>query len=84
MSTIISIITIHGKRSTAPKGTEIFELPFNRMRLLKKDNLGVIRVFSLLISDKEARDAVEGILFVIRCMNPIADETSRWQPKDEA
>jgi len=35
MSINISIITIHGNRSTKPKGIDIFELPFSRIRRLK-------------------------------------------------
>ena len=71
-STIISMITIQGNRSTAPNGTEILELPFNRIRLLKKDNLGVIRAFSLLRSDKEGREGVEGMRLAILWINPMA------------
>lgn len=37
--TTISIMTSKGKRSTTPSGTEIFELPFSRIRLLKKDSV---------------------------------------------
>lgn len=35
MSIRISMMTIHGNKSTKPIGMEIFELPFSRMRLLK-------------------------------------------------
>ena len=59
MSTIIDIMTIHGNNSTAPSGTEIFELPFNRMRLLKKDNLGTNRSFSSVKSAREGREGAE-------------------------
>ncbi len=72
ISTIISIMTIHGNRSTAPRGTEIFELPLSRMRLLKKDNLGIIRSFSWLRSASDGRATAEGIRFVIPCMSPMA------------
>ena len=41
----MTIITIHGKRRTVPKGTEILELPFKRILLRKKASLGVIRSF---------------------------------------
>ena len=39
MSINIRIITIHGNRSTKPKGIDIFELPFSRIRRLKKADL---------------------------------------------
>lgn len=60
MRTTIRIMTIHGNSNTAPSGTEILELPFSRMRLLKKDNLGVNRSFSLLRSSRDGRAGVEG------------------------
>ena len=51
-SSIINTITIKGKSNTTPKGTEILEFPFSRIRLLKNDslNLGAIRPFSLVES----------------------------------
>lgn len=76
---IMSIMTIQGNKSTAPSGTEIFELPFSRMRLLKKDSLGVDRSFSLLRSAREGRAAVEGIRFVRPCMKPILATSPRQQ-----
>ena len=72
MSTIINIMTIHGNNSTAPSGTEIFELPFNRMRLLKKDNFGVNRSFSSVRSAKEGREGVEGSRLIKFPAKPIA------------
>ena len=37
--TRINIMTIHGNKSTAPRGTDILEFPFRRIRRLKKANL---------------------------------------------
>ena len=65
-------MTIHGNSNTAPSGTEIFELPFSRMRLLKKDSLGASRSFSLVRSSREGRDGVEGIRLIRLLTNPIA------------
>lgn len=63
---MIIMMTIHGNAITAPSGTDIFEFPFSRIRLLKNDSLGVkfARVFSSVRSDREGRDAVEGIRLV--------------------
>ena len=72
MRTSIKIITIHGNSNTAPSGTEIFELPFSRMRLLKKDNLGTKRSFSLLRSSIDGNAAVEGIRLISFLTNPMA------------
>lgn len=36
------IMTIHGNSKTTPSGMEMEEFPFNRIRLLKNANLGVI------------------------------------------
>jgi len=78
-SAIIRIMTIQGKRSTAPRGTDIFELPFNRIRRLKNDNFGVIRSFSFVKSWRPGRLGDEGILFAMLLMNPIAEIwPSRW------
>ena len=60
--TRIRMITMQGKRSTAPSGIEIFELPFRRIRLLKKANLGDIRSFWRDRSPREGRLGDEGIL----------------------
>ena len=72
MRTTIKIMTIHGNSNTAPNGTEILELPFSRMRLLKKDNLGTNRSFSLLRSSREGRAGVEGIRLMRFLTNPMA------------
>lgn len=65
-------MTIHGNSNTAPNGTEILELPFSRMRLLKKDNLGANRSFSLLRSSRDGRAGVEGIRLMRLLINPMA------------
>ncbi len=75
--TIMSIMTMHGNKSTAPRGTEIFELPFSRMRLLTKDNRGMILSFSLVRSDREGRFGVDGIRFTRFWTNPIAAASPR-------
>lgn len=77
MRTTIRIMTIHGNSNTAPSGTEIFELPFSRMRLLKKDNLGANRSFSLLRSSRDGRAGVEGIRLIRLLTNPMAATNPR-------
>ena len=59
--TSIKIITIQGNRSTAPRGIDIFELPFKRIRRRKKANLGVIRSLWRETSSREGRLGEEGI-----------------------
>lgn len=71
MRTSINKITISGNKSTAPNGIDIFELPFKRIRLLKKANLGKIRSFRRLISSKDGRIGEEGIRFANFCTSPI-------------
>ena len=61
--TRIKIITMHGKRRTAPRGMEIEELPFNRIRRLKNANLGDILSFCRDRSSGEGRLGEEGIRF---------------------
>ena len=72
MRTMIKIMTMHGNSNTAPSGTETFELPFSRMRLLKKDSLGTNRSFSLLRSSRDGRTGVEGIRLMRFLTNPMA------------
>lgn len=72
MRRIIKIMTIHGNSNTAPSGTEILELPFSRMRLLKKDNLGINRSFSLLRSSRDGRAGVEGNRLMRLLTKPMA------------
>jgi hypothetical protein len=52
--------TMVGKRRTNPKGMEIEELPFSRMRRRKKDNLGSGLDFSDLKSSSDGDGAVWG------------------------
>ena len=73
------MMTIQGNRSTAPNGIDIFELPFSRIRLLKKDSLGVNRSFSLLRSDKEGNVAFERSRFVRPSMRPILEHVFRTE-----
>ena len=65
-SNVINIMTSKGNNNTTPSGTEILELPFSRIRLLKNDNLnvGAIRLFSLVMSCMEGRLSEEGRLFL--------------------
>lgn len=65
-------MTTHGNSNTAPSGTEIFELPFSRMRLLKNDNLGANRSFSLARSSRDGRAGVEGIRLMRLLIYPMA------------
>lgn len=70
-STSMSIITMHGKRSTAPRGMDIFELPFSRIRRRKKANLGDRRSVSPDKSLSEGRFGDDGIRFKIFWTSPI-------------
>ena len=83
MSTIINVMTIHGNNSTAPSGTEIFELPFNRMRLLKKDDLGMKRSFSSVKSTSEGREGAEGSRFTRFLAKPIPTTSLGQQAQKE-
>ena len=49
------------------------------MRLLKKDNLGVMRDFSLLRSDSDASEGVEGIRFDSLWMKPMSVMIGVWR-----
>ena len=65
------MITRVGKSRTRERGSETFEFPVNRIRLLKKpvDILGVLRVF---FSDQvEGNVGEDGIRFVAFCAKPI-------------
>ena len=57
----IKIKTMHGNSITAPRGIDTFELPFNRIRLLKNANLGPTFSFCLLRSSRDGREGVEGM-----------------------
>lgn len=65
------IITRHGNNKTNPKGIEMEEFPFSRIRRLKNANLGRDRPFSREKSSIDGSAGVEGKRFVIRCMKPI-------------
>lgn len=61
--TSINIMTIHGNISTAPRGMDIFELPFSRIRRRKKANLDEGRYFSCDGSSNGGGLATDGIRF---------------------
>lgn len=69
--TSMSIITIQGKRSTAPSGIDIFELPFSRIRRRKKAKPGDRRSVSPDRSLREGRFGDDGMRFKIFCTSPI-------------
>lgn len=56
-------MTIHGKRRTAPRGIEMEELPFNRIRRLRSANLGDIRSFCRDRSSRDGKVGEDGIRF---------------------
>ena len=60
--TNMRMITRIGNNSNTANGTDTFEFPFNRIRLLKKSNLGNIRSFRLPRSSS-AGACDEGICF---------------------
>lgn len=68
---------MHGKRRTAPRGMEIEELPFNRIRRLKNANLGDIRSFCRDRSSREGKLGEEGIRFRKLFTRPI--DTDPWR-----
>ena len=70
-STRINIMTIHGNKSTAPRGTDIFEFPFRRIRRLKKANLEVVLCFSRLGSSKGGGLGTDGIRLMRFWTKPI-------------
>ena len=74
----MSIITMHGNKSTAPRGTEIFELLFNRIRLLTNANRGMIFSFSFVRSAREGIFGVDGIRLTRLCTKPIASTSPQW------
>ena len=67
----IDITTMLGNSKINPKGIEIDELPFKRMRLRKKDNLWSVFDFSNLSSSTGA-GAVYGSFFARLCRYSIA------------
>ena len=68
----INIMTIQGKSRTRPRGIEMEELPFRRMRRRKKanrgDNLSALRERS----SREGRLGEDGILLTRFCTSPIS------------
>lgn len=67
----INIITMSGNKITTPRGIDIFEFPFNLIRLLKKANLGDSRSFCRAIFSSDGRLGEEGIRFTSFCTNPM-------------
>ncbi len=67
MRTKMSTMTMHGKRRTAPRGTEMEELPFKRTRRRKKANRGEMRSFCWERSWREGRFGAEGMRLTIFC-----------------
>lgn len=65
--------TMHGNSSTKPNGIEIEELPFSRIRRLKKDNRGKLRPFSFLKSSRDGMFGVDGIRLTSPCTKPMAE-----------
>jgi hypothetical protein len=63
----INNTTMLGKRRTKPSGMEMDELPFNRIRLRKKDNLDVDLVD---FSSDEGAGVVYGMLLTSRWTKP--------------
>lgn len=74
MRIIIKIITISGNNNKAAKGTDTFEFPFNRIRLLKKANLGNNRSFCLPKSSSEGMFGDEGIRFIKSWTSPMMSQ----------
>lgn len=75
-------MTMHGKRRTAPRGMEIEELPFSRIRRRKNANLGAIRSFCRDRSSREGKLGEEGIRFMRFFTRPIdADPWGRTRQR---
>jgi hypothetical protein len=69
-STNINTTTMHGKRSTTPRGMEMLELPFNLSGRRKNANLDVTFVL-VLTSSMVGRLCDEGNRFRARCTRSI-------------
>lgn len=69
-STNINNTTMHGNKSTTPRGIEMLELPRNRNGRRKNANLEVAFVF-VFTSSNEGRFGDEGRRFQTLCTNPI-------------
>lgn len=67
MSMSINSTTMLGNRSTKPSGIEMDELPFNRIRLRKKDNL---EADLLAFSSRAGAGVVYGMLLTSRWTKP--------------
>jgi hypothetical protein len=78
----IRTITRHGNNKTKPKGTEIEEFRFSRIRRRKNANLGNTGPFSLGNSSSDGIAAVDGRRFLIRCINPIGTERGHYAALD--
>lgn len=81
-------ITMHGNSKTKPRGMEMDELPFKRIRRRKKANLERLRPFSREESSR-GRLGEEGSHFEIRCFRPMGAEwprcvDSRWTRQSTA
>lgn len=63
MRTNMRIITRTGNNNNTANGTDTFEFPFNRIRLLKKSSRGNIRSFCLPKSSSVGACDDEGIRF---------------------
>ena len=67
----IRIITISGNNNTAPKGRDIFELPFNRMRFLEKAKPGSMCSLLKARSSSEGKSGGEGARLASFCIHPM-------------
>lgn len=64
-------MTIQGNKSTAPRGTDILEFPFRRIRRLKKANLEEVLCFSRVGSSKGGGLGTDGIRLMRFWTKPI-------------
>ena len=81
----INTMTTQGNRSTAPRGIDIFEFPFKRMRRRKNDNLDEMRVLSRGGSSRGGGLGMDGIRLTSFCTKPILsllllDQSSEGRP----
>ena len=68
---MIRTITSNGNKRTAPKGTDIFELPFNLILRLRTEIAGTNRSFSPARSCNDGRLGEDGMRFVKSRTMPI-------------
>lgn len=78
----IRTITRHGNNKTKPKGTEIEEFRFSRIRRRKNANLGNTGPFSRENSSNDGMAGVDGRRFLIRCIKPIGTERGHYAALD--